>query len=72
MGDTGADTEAMYGEGGPLAYGYESDFKVINNGAKYYPIELYFTGNKPEDFDHMRFVNYKQTVTFNPFAKEYQ
>lgn len=73
VSEAGADTSGMYDEGSPLAYSYESTADVINNGGKYYPIQLHFTGDMPiDDSGNIQYVDYVKTVNFDPNTKSYQ
>lgn len=73
VGKAGSDNEGMYGEDSPLYYNYSSTLTIINNGAKYYPIQLHFTGDQPnDDFSHIQSVDYMQIVTFDPNTGQYQ
>lgn len=72
VGDAGSDNSGSYDESSPLYYGYQSFVEVMSDNSKYFPIELTFTGEMPdENYDRIEPVNFTTTVKFNPLKKGY-
>lgn len=73
VADAGSNNEGMYEETHPLYYNYESTYKVMPNGSAYYPIQIHYTGEKPDDdYERIHKVNEKHTVRFNPATGQYE
>lgn len=73
VAEAGGNNAGMYERGSPLFYSFESTFKVINDGSRHYPIQIHYTGEKPDDdHEHIRQVNHQQTVRFSTSKNQYQ
>lgn len=74
VAEAGGSNAGMYEEDSPLFYGFDSTFKVVNDGSAYYPITIHYTGDKPDNDndEHIKQVNYKQTFRFSPASNRYQ
>ena len=73
IADAGGSGGGMYEGDQPLSYGFDSTFKVINDGSPYYPITIHYTGEKPDDdYKYIKPTNHKQTVRFSPTKNQYQ
>jgi hypothetical protein len=60
-------------ENSPLGFHYKGEYKVIDNGNQYFPIEIKFTGDMPSE-DGSKIVNAERTeiYNFNPIKNEYE
>ncbi|MFB6348944.1 hypothetical protein ACFBZI_05845 [Moraxella sp. ZJ142] len=72
VGDSGGNNSGLVEEYSPLAYDYKSTWRVIDNGATHFPIELHFTGEMPMDDGAIQEVDFRQNMFFNPAKREYQ
>lgn len=73
VGDKSGDNGGAVEENSPLAYSFDSTSEIVNNGGKYYPIRLTYTGDKPDDKHHNRIIkiNGSKIVNFDPVKKTY-
>lgn len=60
-------------EGSPLGYKFKGEYKVINNGSEYFPIEIKFNGDMPSK-DYKKIIDAQRTeiYKFNPLKKKYE
>ncbi|MDO4896762.1 MAG: hypothetical protein Q3971_05295 [Moraxella sp.] len=63
VADAGSNNGGMHEETHPLYYGYESTYQVMPNGSAYYPIQIHYTGERPDD-DYERIYKVNETITF--------
>lgn len=60
-------------EDSPLHYSFDSTYKVINDGSKYFPIQVHYFGEMPigDDYQNIRRVNKTETFYYNKAKNEY-
>lgn len=60
-------------EDSPLYYSFDSTFKIINDGSKYFPIQVHYYGEMPigEEYQNIRRVDKTETFYYNKAKNEY-
>ena len=57
----------------PLYFSFDSTIQVIDNGKKYFPIQVNYSGEKPNsDYSSIEPANQPLVVNYNAEKKEYQ
>lgn len=73
VADASEDNEGLAGFGTPLHYSYDSTYKVVNDGSKYFPIQVHYYGEMPigEEYQNIRRVDKVETFYYNKAKNTY-
>lgn len=66
------DNIGKYDDTSPLSFSYNSTVHIKNNQTNYYPIQIYFQGDKPFNNGQIMKYNQIQTIQYQPNIDKYQ
>ena len=73
VADAAGDNAGNYEPESPLHFSFDSTIQVIDNDKKYFPIQVSYSGEKPNaDYSSIEPTNQQLIVNYNPEKKEYQ
>ena len=73
VADAAGDNAGNHEPESPLHFSFDSTIQVLDNGKKYFPIQVNYSGEKPNaDFSSIEPANQSLVVNYNAEKKEYQ
>jgi hypothetical protein len=73
VADAAGDNAGNHEPESPLYFSFDSTIQVIDNGKKYFPIQVNYSGEKPNsDYSSIEPANQPLVVNYNAEKKEYQ